>query len=291
MFGFQRVGDLIWQAADMQARGFLLGATSGRTTLNGEGLQHQDGHSHLYSSTVPNCVSYDPTFSYELAVVLQDGLRRMYADNENVFYYITLLNENYQHAAMPKGAEEGIRKGLYLLAEAKKSRAKKPPPEVQLVGSGSILREIQAAAAMLEEDFGVRASVWSAPSFTELRREGLAVDRWNRRHPGEEPRTPYLTSCLEGRSGPVIAASDYMQTVADQIRAWVPNRYVTLGTDGFGRSDTRERLRAFFEVDRRSIVLAALKALADDEEIPAERALEAMEKYEIDPDKVDPWTV
>jgi pyruvate dehydrogenase E1 component len=291
MFGFQRVGDLIWQAGDMQARGFLLGATSGRTTLNGEGLQHQDGHSHLLSSTVPNCVSYDPTYGYELAVILQDGLRRMYGDDENVFYYVTLLNENYPHGAMPKGAEEGIRKGLYLLAEPKKSRAKKPPAEVQLLGCGSILREVEAAAGMLAADFGVRATVWSAPSLTELRRDGLAVDRWNRRHPAAKPRTSYVEQCLGGRPGPVIAATDYMHAVADQIRPWVPGRFVTLGTDGFGRSDTRERLRSFFEVDRFNVVLATLKALADEGVVPAGKVSEALAKYDLDPEKVDPWTV
>ncbi len=291
MFGFQRVGDLIWQAGDMQARGFLLGATSGRTTLNGEGLQHQDGHSHLLSSTVPNCVSYDPTYAYELAVVMQDGLRRMYGEDENVFYYVTLLNENYPHATMPKGSEEGIRKGLYLLSEPKKSRAKKPPAEVQLLGSGSILREVEAAAEMLAADFGVRASVWSAPGLTELRRDGLAVDRWNRRHPAAKPRVSYVEQCLRERSGPVVAATDYMHSVADQIRPWVPGRFVTLGTDGFGRSDTRERLRSFFEVDRFNVVLAALKALADEGAVPAGKASEAIEKYGLDPEKVDPWTV
>jgi pyruvate dehydrogenase E1 component len=291
MFGFQRVGDLIWQAADMQARGFLLGATSGRTTLNGEGLQHQDGHSHLLSSTVPNCVSYDPTFAYELTVIMQDGLRRMYADGENVFYYVTLLNENYAQPAMPEGVEEGIRKGLYLLSEPKKSRAKKPPPEVQLLGSGAILREVQAAAELLAADFGVRATVWSAPSFNELRRDGLAVERWNRRHPTAEPRTSHVEQCLTGRAGPVVAASDYVRAVADQIRAWVPSPYVTLGTDGFGRSDTRERLRSFFEVDRYHVAQAALKALADEGTLAPEVAGKAIEKYDIDVDKVDPWSV
>ncbi|MCZ6508758.1 MAG: pyruvate dehydrogenase (acetyl-transferring), homodimeric type [Acidobacteria bacterium] len=291
MFGFQRVGDLIWQAADMQARGFLLGATSGRTTLNGEGLQHQDGHSHLLASTVPNCVSYDPTFAYELAVIVQDGLRRMYAEDESVFYYVTLLNENYVHATMPEGVEEGIRKGLYLLTEPAKSRAKKQPPEVQLLGSGSILREVQAAAELLKDDFGVRATVWSATSFNELRRDALAVERWNRRHPTAGPRASYVEQCLSGRVGPVVAATDYMHTVADQIRAWVPARYVTLGTDGFGRSDTRERLRAFFEVDRYNVVLAALKALADESTVPAKIAAQALEKYDLDADKVAPWSV
>ncbi|MCZ6726287.1 MAG: pyruvate dehydrogenase (acetyl-transferring), homodimeric type [Acidobacteria bacterium] len=291
MFGFQRVGDLIWQAADMQARGFLLGATSGRTTLNGEGLQHQDGHSHLLASTVPNCVSYDPTFAYELAVIMQDGLRRMYAEDESVFYYVTLLNENYVHATMPEGVEEGIRKGLYLLTEPAKSRAKKQPPEVQLLGSGSILREVKAAAELLKDDFGVRATVWSATSFNELRRDALAVERWNRRHPTAGPRASYVEQCLSGRVGPVVAATDYMHTVADQIRAWVPARYVTLGTDGFGRSDTRERLRAFFEVDRYNVVLAALKALADEGTVPAKIAAQALEKYDLDADKVAPWSV
>ncbi len=291
MFGFQRVGDLIWQAADMRTRGFLLGATSGRTTLNGEGLQHQDGHSHLLSSTVPNCISYDPSFAYEVAVVMQDGLRRMYAEDESVFYYVTLLNENYLHPPMPDGAEEGIRKGLYLLSEAKKSRAKQPPPRVQLLGSGAILREVQAAAELLEGDFGVRADVWSAPSFTELRRDGMAVDRWNRRHPDETPRVSYIEQCLDGRPGPVIAATDYMRTVADQIASWVPARYVTLGTDGFGRSDTRERLRRFFEVDRFNVTVAALKALAEEGTVPAKTVAEAIAKYELDPDKPEPWTV
>ncbi len=235
MFGFQRVGDLIWAAGDMQARGFLMGATSGRTTLNGEGLQHQDGHSHLLSSTVPNCVSYDPTFSYELAVILQDGLRRMYGENEDVFYYVTVMNESYQHPAMPKGAEEGIRKGMYLFEEGS---GKKSAPRVQLLGSGSILREVIAAAVMLQEDFGVAADIWSVPSFTELRRDGLAAERWNRYHPGETPKASYVEQCLEGRTGPVVASTDYLRAVPDQIRAWVPGKYTVLGTDGFGRSDS-----------------------------------------------------
>jgi pyruvate dehydrogenase E1 component len=215
----------------------------------------------------------------------------MYAEDESVFYYVTLLNENYRHPAIPEGVEEGIRKGLYLLAEPKPSRAKKKPLEVQLLGSGSILLEVQAAAELLAADFGVRATVWSAPSFNELRRDGIATERWNRRHPAEEPRTAYVTRCLAERSGPVIAATDYMQTVADQIRAWVPGRYVTLGTDGFGRSDTRQRLRAFFEVDRFNIVLAALKALVDEGAMPAGKAVEAIERYDLDSDKLDPWTV
>jgi pyruvate dehydrogenase E1 component len=309
MFGFQRVGDVIWAAADQRVRGFLLGATSGRTTLNGEGLQHQDGHSHLLSSTVPNCISYDPTFAYELAVIVQDGLRRMYAEDEDVFYYVTLLNENYEHPAMPAGAEEGIRKGLYLLREAdgkkgssqkrggKKAPAKKSaaktdaPPRVQLLGSGSILLEVMAAAELLAADHGVDADLWSAPSFNELRRDGMAVERWNRLHPGEKPRSSYVEQCLADRRGPVIASTDYMRAVADQIRPWVRSRYVTLGADGFGRSDMRETLRGFFEIDRHHVVVAALKALADDGELPAKTVQEAIRKYGIDAEAPAPWTV
>jgi pyruvate dehydrogenase E1 component len=290
MFGFQRVGDLIWAAADQRARGFLLGATSGRTTLNGEGLQHQDGHSHLLSSTVPSCVSYDPTFGYELAVIIQDGLRRMFAENEDVFYYVTLLNENYQHPAMPAGVEEGIRKGMYPLHEAPKKKGK-APPRVQLLGSGSILREVMAAADLLADDFGVAADLWSVPGFNELRRDGMAVERWNRLHPGEEPRRGWVEQCLEGRQGPVVAATDYMRSVADQIRPWVRGRYVTLGTDGFGRSDMREELRGFFEVDRHHVVVAALKALADDGEVSTAKVSEAIAKYGIDAEAPEPWTV
>jgi pyruvate dehydrogenase E1 component len=289
MFGFQRVGDLIWAAADQRARGFLMGATSGRTTLNGEGLQHQDGHSHLLSATVPNCVSYDPTYAYELAVVVQDGLRRMYAEDESVFYYITLLNENYRHGAMPEGAEEGIRKGMYLLAEGAKKRGK--APRVQLLGSGSILREVEAAAEMLAEEFGVEADLWSVPGFNELRRDGMAAERWNRLHPTEKPRRCWVEECLEERRGPVVASTDYMRAFADQIRPWVRGRYVTLGADGFGRSDLREVLRGFFEVDRRHVVVAALKALADDGELPAAKVDEAIERYEIDREAPGPWTV
>ena len=292
MFGFQRVGDLIWQAADMRARGFLLGATSGRTTLNGEGLQHQDGHSHLLSSTVPSCVSYDPTYAYELAVVMQDGLRRMFAEDESVFYYITLLNENYGHPAMPAGAEEGIRKGLYRLAEVSGGgKGKKKTPRVQLMGSGAILREVRAAADLLAEDWGVASEVWSATSFNELRRDAMAAERWNQRHPGEERRVSWVESCLDGHDGPVIASSDWMRSVPDQIRAWVPGRFVTLGTDGYGRSDTRAKLRAFFEVDRHHVVAAALHALARDGAVELATVDEAMKRYSIDPDKPAPWTV
>ena len=286
MFGFQRVGDLIWAAGDMQARGFLLGGTAGRTTLNGEGLQHQDGHSHLLSSTVPNCISYDPTYAHELVVILQDGMRRMFAEQEHVFYYITVMNENYAHPAMPKGCEEGIRKGCYLL---KKGGRKKN--RVALMGSGTILREVERAAEILETDWGVSADVYSATSFTELRRDGIQADRWNRLHPEAEPRTAYITGLLAGHDGPVVAATDYMMSYADQIRAFVPNRYVVLGTDGFGRSDTREALRAFFEVDHRHIVVAALKALVDEGALEAARVSKAIETFEIDPDSPDPITV
>ncbi len=285
MFGFQRIGDLAWAAGDSQARGFLLGGTAGRTTLNGEGLQHQDGHSHLLSSTIPNCVSYDPTFAYEVAVIIQDGLRRMYAERENVFYYLTLMNENYTHPALPKGAEEGILKGLYLLDKGGKGKHR-----VQLLGSGTILREVQAAAAMLNEEWDVAADVWSAPSFTELRRDGIEVDRWNLLNPdAKKPRKAYVTECLDGTDGPVIAATDYMRAFADQIRGWVPRSYTVLGTDGFGRSDSREQLRHFFEVDRRWVVVAALKALADEGAVPIKTVKDAMKKYGVNPEKVEPW--
>ncbi len=288
MFGFQRIGDFIWAAADMQARGFLLGATSGRTTLNGEGLQHEDGHSHLIAATVPNCIAYDPTFTYEVAVILQDGLRRMYRDQEAVFYYVTTLNENYPHPPMPEGAEDGIRKGMYRL-HASPRRAKKK--RVQLLGCGSILREVMAAGELLESKHGVAADVWSVTSFTELRRDGLSAERYNRLHPEDDPRASYVDQCLADTSGPVIASTDYIQSFADQIRPFVPRRYSVLGTDGFGRSDTRENLRSFFEVDRYHVVVAALKALADEGSVkPSEVAL-AIAAYGIDPTKPDPSTV
>ncbi len=282
MFGFQRIGDLIWAAADMKARGFLIGGTSGRTTLNGEGLQHEDGHSHLHASTVPNCQAYDPTYAYELAVIVQDGLRRMYGEGEDVFYYITTMNENYRHPAMPEGAEEGIRRGMYRLT---KSKSRKKKTRVQLLGSGTILTEVRAAAELLEDDFDVPADVWSVTSFTQLRREGLDVDRWNRLHPEEDRRRSWIEEQLGEVDGPFVAATDYMQTFADQIRTWIPGRYVTLGTDGFGRSDTREMLRRFFEVDRHAVAVAALKALADDGEIPVKTVREAIEKYDVDADE------
>ncbi len=289
MFGFQRVGDLAWAAADMQARGFLVGGTAGRTTLAGEGLQHDDGHSHLFSCNIPNCISYDPTFSYELAVIVQDGLRRMFKDQESIFYYLTVMNENYVHPDMPKGAEEGILKGMYLLQGAGKT--KKDQPVVQLIGCGTILREVIEGAKLLKDDFGVASDVWSAPSFTELRRDGVDVQRWNMLHPDKKPRVSYVEQCLADRNGPVIAASDYVRLFADQIRNFVPRRYVTLGTDGFGRSDVRTQLRKFFEVDRYYVAVAALKALADEGTIPAKKVSDAIKKYGIDPEKPNPITV
>jgi pyruvate dehydrogenase E1 component len=288
MFGFQRIGDLAWAAADQRARGFLLGGTAGRTTLNGEGLQHEDGHSHLLSSTIPNCISYDPTFAYEVAVIIQDGLRRMYAEQEDVYYYLTVMNENYQHPAMPEGAEAGILKGMYLLTEG---AGGKKTPRVQLMGSGTILREVIAAAELLAADFGVTADIWSCPSFTELRRDGMDVERWNLLHPEEKPRQSYVARCLEGRSGPAVAATDYMRAFSEQIRPYVGRRYITLGTDGFGRSDTREQLRSFFEVNRQYVVVAALKALAEEGTIPAATVTQAIRKYGIDPAKPSPWKV
>jgi pyruvate dehydrogenase E1 component len=287
MFGFQRVGDLIWAAGDMRARGFLIGGTAGRTTLNGEGLQHEDGHSHLMSATVPNCVSYDPTFTYELAVIIQDGLRRMAREQEDVFYYITTMNENYQHPAMPEGAEAGILKGMYLFRDGG-PQSDTQAARVQLMGSGTILREVIAAADLLAADFGIAADIWSCPSFTELRREGLDIERWNMLHPTEPPRRSYVETCLSGRSGPVIASTDYMKAFADQIRPFVSARYSVLGTDDFGRSDYRRKLRAFFEVDRHFVVVAALKALADEGTIKPSIVAEAITRYGIDPEKPNP---
>jgi pyruvate dehydrogenase E1 component len=288
MFGMQRVGDLAWAAGDQRARGFLLGGTAGRTTLNGEGLQHEDGHSHVLSSVIPNCVSYDPAFAYELAVIIHDGLRRMVTDQEDVFYYITIMNENYEHPAMPEGAEEAILKGIYLFREGSKKKSR-----VQLLGSGTILREVIAAAELLDTDWGIAADVWSATSFTELRREALAVERWNTLHPEANPRTSYVTQCLEKRPGPMVAATDYIKTFADQIRPFTPKDriYRVLGTDGFGRSDSRAKLRHFFEVNRYFVTVAALKALADQGEIKPKIAAEAIKKYGIDPEKANPVSV
>ena len=285
MFGFQRVGDLMWAAGDMRAKGFLVGGTAGRTTLAGEGLQHQDGHSLLAMSAIPNCVSYDPCFAYELAVIVQDGLRRMYQEGEQVFYYLTVMNENYAHPSMPKGSEEGIVRGMYRIRKAGKGG------RIQLLGSGTILRETLAAAEILRQDFKVEADVWSVTSFNELRRDGIEMERWNMMHPDQPRRKSYVEIQLESTQGPVVAASDYMRTVADQIRPYVPRAYSVLGTDGFGRSDCRSELRRFFEVDRNYITLAALKALADEGEIPVKVVAEAIKKLGIDPEKPNPLTV
>jgi pyruvate dehydrogenase E1 component len=286
MFGFQRVGDFIWAAGDSQARGFLVGGTAGRTTLAGEGLQHQDGHSQLVATTVPNCVAYDPAYAYELAVIVHDGLRRMYQEQESVFYYITVMNENYAHPAMPAGAAQGILSGMYLLKTGGRGKVR-----VTLFGSGTILREVLAAAELLETSYGVPADVYSVTSFSELRRSALAVERWNRLHAGEPHRKTYIEEILAEREGPFIAATDYMKTVADQIRQWVPGPYTVLGTDGFGRSDSRAELRRFFEVDRHYVVVAALKALSDEGKIDAQTVNKAMQNFGIDPEKSNPVSV
>jgi pyruvate dehydrogenase E1 component len=288
MFGYQRVGDLIWAAGDSRTRGFMLGGTAGRTTLNGEGLQHEDGHSHLLFSVVPNCRAYDPAFGYELAVIIQEGLHRMLDEQEDAFYYITLMNENYQHPAMPEGAREGILRGMYLLSEAPK-RTKKPV--VQLLGSGTLLREVMAAAELLSEDWDVLADVWSVTSFTELRRDGIEAERFNMLHPGDEQREAYVTAQLGKRRGPAVASTDYLRAVPDQIRQWVPGRYRSLGTDGYGRSDFRAALRRFFEVDRHYVVVAALSELAAEGAIDAKVVAEAIAKYEIDVEAPMPTTV
>jgi pyruvate dehydrogenase E1 component len=286
MFGFQRIGDFIWAGGDMQAKGFLLGATAGRTTLAGEGLQHQDGHSHLAASTIPNCVAYDPAFGYELAVIIQDGLRRMYEKQERLFYYITVMNENYAQPAMPEGVKDGILHGMYRLSTGGRGKVR-----VQLLGAGTILREVIAAAEMLERDFSVPADVWSVTSFSELRRDGLDCERWNLLHPDQPPRKSYLDRSFAAVSGPFVAATDYMRIVADQIRPWIPGRYAVLGTDGYGRSDSRAALRDFFEVDRRYIVVAALKALADDGSLDPRTVVQAIATLGIDPAKPNPVTV
>jgi pyruvate dehydrogenase E1 component len=286
MFGFQRVGDLAWAAGDSRARGFLIGGTAGRTTLNGEGLQHEDGHSHVLASVIPNCVAYDPTYAYELGVIVREGLRRMCTEQEDVYYYLTVMNENYVHPPLPEGAEDGILRGMYLLREAPVGDG----PRVQLLGSGSILREVEAAAELLASDFSVAADVWSVTSFTELRREGLEVERWNRLHPTEPQRRAYVEERLAGRQGPAVASSDYIRTFADQIRPFVPGRYVALGTDGFGRSDYRVKLRQFFEVDRHHVAVAALKALADEGAVEPAVVAAAIERYGIETDAAPPWT-
>jgi pyruvate dehydrogenase E1 component len=288
MFGFQRVHDLAWAAGDMRARGFLLGGTSGRTTLNGEGLQHEDGHSHIFSATIPNCVSYDPTYSYEVAVIVQHGLERMYGPSgEDVYYYITLLNENYEHPGLPDGAEEGIVKGIYLLKAAPAGTPKEK--RIKLLGSGAILREVIAGAALLERDFGIHADIFSVTSFNELKREADSVERWNLLHPLEEPRVPYVTQVLDSvGDAPTVASTDYIRAFAEQIRAFVPGRYKVLGTDGFGRSDYRRKLRSFFEVDRHFVAVSALKALAESQLLPTKKVADAIELYNLDPEKPDP---
>ena len=284
MFGFQRIGDLAWAAGDMHARGFLLGGTAGRTTLNGEGLQHEDGHSHIQADLIPNCVSYDPTFQYEVAVIVQDGLRRMYANNEDVFYYITLMNENYAHPDMPEGVEQDILKGMYLLKAGGKGDKK-----VQLMGSGTILQEVIAGAELLKADFGVEADIWSCPSFNLLHRDAIEAERFNRLHPLEAEKVPFVTSQLQGHDGPVIAATDYIRSYADRIRAYIPNDYHVLGTDGFGRSDSRANLRRFFEVDRYNVAVAALSALAEQGKVSKETVQQAIEKYGINADVAPSW--
>ena len=291
MFGLQRTMDLYWAAGDQRARGFMIGGTAGRTTLNGEGLQHEDGHSHILAGLIPNCITYDPTFSFEVAVIMQDGLRRMFQEQEDVFYYITVMNENYEHPEMPVGAEADIIKGLYLLRKGQVSDGKQIRPRVQLLGSGTIFREVIAAAELLKNDWGVDADLWGCPSFNELAREGNDVARWNLLNPTEKPRLCHVEQSLNDTRGPVIAATDYVRQYAEQIRPFINRRYVTLGTDGFGRSDTREALRYFFEVDRHWVAISALKALADDGTIERSKVAEAIAKYGIDAKKPNPMTV
>ncbi len=283
MFGFQRIGDLVWAAGDMQARGFLIGATSGRTTLNGEGLQHEDGHSQIMAGNVPNCVSYDPTFSHELMVIMQNGMERMFKKQENVFYYITTMNENYSHPGLSKGQEKNIVKGMYLLQKGKKGETR-----VQLLGSGSILREAIAAADLLSADFKVEADIWSCTSFNQLKRDGDDVSRWNMLHPDKKPKMSHVEKCLLDTDGPVVAATDYVKLFADQIRAYVPRSYSVLGTDGFGRSDSRQALRKHFEVDRYYIAVASLNALMEDGSVSFKTVNAAIKKYGIDPNKNNP---
>ena len=288
MFGFQRIGDLAWAAGDMQARGFLLGGTSGRTTLNGEGLQHEDGHSHILANTIPNCVSYDPTFAHEVAVIMHDGMKRMVERQENVFYYLTLLNENYPMPGLQPGTEEQIIKGMYLCKQA--PALAKEAPTVQLLGSGTILRESFFAQELLEKDWGIAASVWSCPSFNELTRDGQNAERWSLLHPTEEAKVPFVTQQLSASQGPVVASTDYMKAYAEQIRPFIPKgrTYKVLGTDGFGRSDFRSKLREHFEINRHYIVVAALKALSEDGVLPATKVAEAIAKYNIQADKINP---
>ena len=284
MFGFQRIGDLAWAAGDSRARGFLLGGTAGRTTLNGEGLQHEDGHSHVLASTIPNCISYDPTFSYEVAVIVHHGLQRMFVDQDDVYFYLTLMNENYVHPDMPEGVEEGIVRGLYRMRKT----GRKAKKHVNLMGSGTILMQAIKAADMLKEDFGVTSDIWSATSFNELARDGQDALRWNRLNPLEEPRVPYVTTALEDAKGPIVAATDYIKTYAEQIRGFVPNRYTVLGTDGFGRSDSRANLRRFFEVDAAHIAAAAMVDLHREGTVNKAELKKALDKYDIDGEKPNP---
>ncbi len=290
MFGFQRVGDLIWAAADQRTRGFLLGATSGRTTLMGEGLQHEDGHSLVLASVVPNLLAYDPAFAYELAVIIRDGMKRMYTERQDIFYYITLYNENYPMPPMPAGAEEGILKGLYKLRPAPPGREDVPDnrPRIHLFGSGSLLREAMRAQEILAERYGVAAELWSAPSYKELRRDALEVERWNMLHPEAEPRKPYVVGLFEGDDNPIVAVTDYMKLVPDQIAPWLPGKLYSLGTDGFGRSETREVIRRFFEVDAECVVIAALHQLARWGRIDRSVVTKAIGELGVDPEKLDP---
>jgi pyruvate dehydrogenase E1 component len=284
MFGFQRVADLIWAGADSRVRGFLLGATAGRTTLAGEGLQHQDGQSHVYSLATPNCISYDPAYAYELAVIIQDGIRRMYKEQESVFYYLTVMNEQYAMPPMPEGVREGILKGMYRLQGAANPKAK---ARAQLLGSGAILNEVVAAAKILE-NYDVAADVWSVTSYQELYRDGHACDRWNMLHSAETRRVPYVTQCMAEAPGVIVAASDYLKVLPDSIDRWMPRRIRSLGTDGFGRSEDRARLRSFFEVDARFVALAALAELAQDGQVEPAVVTKAIKDLGIDPEKKNP---
>ncbi|MDR3221265.1 MAG: pyruvate dehydrogenase (acetyl-transferring), homodimeric type, partial [Candidatus Accumulibacter sp.] len=291
MFGFQRTLDLCWAAGDQRARGFIVGGTAGRTTLNGEGLQHEDGHSLILSGLIPSCISYDPAFAYEIAVIMHEGMRRMFVEQHDVYYYLTVMNENYEHPGMPAGVEQDIVKGMYLFRKGVGAKGAQAAPRVQLLGSGVIFREVIAAADLLKNDWGVDADLWGCPSFNELAREGHDAARWNLLHPSETPKQSHVERCLAGARGPVVAASDYVRLYAEQIRPYIDRRYVTLGTDGYGRSDTRAALRHFFEVDRRWIALAALKALADDGSVDRGKVAEAIVKYGIDINKPNPVTV
>tara|TARA_R100001129_G_scaffold134852_1_gene96307 strand:- start:1584 stop:2480 length:897 start_codon:yes stop_codon:yes gene_type:complete len=286
MFGFQRVGDLVWAAGDSQTRGFLVGGTAGRTTLNGEGLQHQDGQSLVHFGTVPNCISYDPTYGYEIAVIVHDGLKRMFGDQENVFYYLTVMNENYHQPEMPEGVEEGIVKGIYELDKVKAK--KKAKGDVQLLGSGTILQQVREAAKILSEDYDINSTVYSVTSFNELARDGLDTDRWNMLHPEKKEKEAYITQAMKKAKGPAVAATDYIKLYADQVRAWVPTSYRVLGTDGFGRSDSRANLRKHFEINPQYIVVAALKELADQGDIDKKVVAKAIKDYDIDTDKLNP---